>query len=299
MTQFTRYQKFVIAVLAFLQFTIILDFMIMSPLGAMIMPALQMNPAQFGFAVSAYAFSAGIAGILAAGFADRFDRKKFLLVFYAGFLIGTFLCGIANSYPFLVIARMITGIFGGIVGSAIFAITTDLFSFELRGRVMGIMQTSFAGSQILGIPIGIFLSNHFGWHAPFLMIVGICLFVGFFIWTKMEPVDAHLSLKVDQSAFHHFKTTVTKRRHLIAFGATALLSTGGFMLMPFSSAFTVHNLGIEIESLPLIYLITGISAMFSGPLVGKLADRIGKYKMFVYGSALSATMVVKIGRAHV
>ena len=96
---FSRYQKFVIAILAFLQFSIILDFMIISPLGAMVMPALHISPQQFGLAVSSYAFSAGASGLLAAGFADRFDRKRLLLFFYAGFILGTLLCALATTYP--------------------------------------------------------------------------------------------------------------------------------------------------------------------------------------------------------
>ena len=288
---FTAYQKFVVAILAFLQFTIILDFMILSPLGAMLMPALQINPSQFGLVVSVYAFSAGTSGLLAAGFADRFDRKKLLLFFYAGFLLGTFLCGIAPTYHFLLAARMITGIFGGVMGSIVMAITTDLFSFQMRGRVMGFIQTSFAASQILGIPMGLFLANHFGWHMPFLMIVGIGLAMGLVILNYLKPINEHLKLKVDHSAFHHFKTTLTNSRYLIAFGATALLSIGGFMLMPFSSAFTVNNIGISIEKLPMIYFITGLCAIFIGPLVGKLSDRFGKYNVFVAGSLLSVVMI--------
>ncbi|RYZ70456.1 MAG: MFS transporter, partial [Proteobacteria bacterium] len=143
---FTGYQKFVIAVLAFLQFTIILDFMIISPLGAVMMPALKMTAAQFGTVVSVYAFSAGGAGLLAAGFADKYDRKKLLLFFYSGFVIGTLLCGLATSYHFLLIARLVTGLFGGVIGSIVFAITTDLFPLEKRGRVMGFVQTAFAAS---------------------------------------------------------------------------------------------------------------------------------------------------------
>src|SRR6185312_13476974 len=124
---FTGYQKFVIAVLAFLQFTIILDFMIISPLGAMLMPTLHISPQQFGFAVSSYAFSAGASGLLAAGFADRFDRKRLLLFFYAGFVLGTLLCALATTFPLLLAARIVTGLFGGVIGSVVLAITTDLF----------------------------------------------------------------------------------------------------------------------------------------------------------------------------
>src|SRR5277367_2350527 len=124
---FTRYQVFIIAILSFLQFTVILDFMVLSPLGAQLLKELNVTPSQFSLVVSAYAFSAGISGLLAAGFADRFDRKKLLLFFYIGFIAGTFLCGIAPDYHFLLIARIVTGIFGGVIGSISFAIITDLF----------------------------------------------------------------------------------------------------------------------------------------------------------------------------
>ena len=145
---FTKYQKFVVSLLVFLQFTVILDFTIMSPLGAIMMPALKLSTSQFGLVVSAYAFSAGISGLLAAGFADRYDRKKLLLFFYTGFIIGTFLCAIATNHYFLLFARTITGLFGGVVGSVVMAITADLFLLNMRGRVLGFLQMAFASSQI-------------------------------------------------------------------------------------------------------------------------------------------------------
>src|ERR1700760_2351735 len=168
---FSRYQAALIGLLALVQFTIILDFTIMSPLGAIIMPSLGITAAQFGVAVSAYAFSAGISGILAAGFADRFDRKRLLLFFYVGFTLGTLLCAIAPNYHVLLLGRIVTGIFGGVVGSVVLAIVTDLFPLHLRGRVMGFIQTAFAASQVLGIPVGLFLANHWNWHIAFVAIV--------------------------------------------------------------------------------------------------------------------------------
>jgi len=151
---FTSYQKLVIVILALLQFTIILDFMIISPLGDLLMKQLSLSTSQFGSVVSAYAISAGISGFLAAGFADKFDRKKLMLFFYSGFIIGTMFCAFAFNYHTLFIARIVTGIFGGVVGSITMAIITDVFSYHQRGRVMGIVQMAFAGSQILGVPIG-------------------------------------------------------------------------------------------------------------------------------------------------
>ena len=136
---FSGYQKTVVAMLAFLQFAVILDFMLMSPLGALIMPDLKIGPAQFGLVVSAYAFSAGVSGLLTAGFADRYDRKKLLLFFYTGFVLGTLWCGLANSFHALLAARIVTGIFGGVIGSVVLAIATDLFEVALRGRVMGLI----------------------------------------------------------------------------------------------------------------------------------------------------------------
>ncbi len=290
-TAFTGYQKFVVAVLAFLQFTIILDFMIMAPLGATIMPALNILPSQFGVAVSVYAFAAGSAGLVAATFADKFDRKRLLLIFYVGFLFGTLLCGLASTYEFLLFARMVTGLFGGVIGAIIFAITVDLFEISVRGRVMGIMQSSFAASQILGLPIGLYLSNHFGWHAPFIMIVTIGVAVGAVIALKLKPVREHLKLQRKQNPFKHLYETLTTPRYVLAFATTALLSIGGFMLMPFGSAFTVHNLGISLENLPMIYLVTGVASMGIGPIIGKLSDTFGPFRIFTAGTCISMIMV--------
>jgi predicted MFS family arabinose efflux permease len=289
---FSHYQSLLIALLAFVQFTVILDFMIMSPLGAIIMPALNITAGQFGVAVSAYAFSAGISGILAAGFADRFDRKRLLLFFYLGFTAGTALCALAPNYHVLLIGRIVAGLFGGVMGSIVLAIITDLFALNLRGRVMGFVQTAFAASQVLGIPIGLFLSNHWNWHVAFGALVGLSIAAIVAISLVMRPVNAHLLLKQDSNAFQHLIATVGQPRYTLAFGVTTLLATGGFMLMPFGSAFTVHNLGIDIVHLPTIYLVSGLFSIFTGPLVGRASDTFGKFPVFVFGSAVSVIMVL-------
>ena len=289
---FTSYQKVVLAILAFLQFTIILDFMIISPLGALLMPALNIDTRQFGLVVSVYAFSAGGAGILAAGFADRFDRKKLLLFFYAGFILGTLFCALAPTYELLLAARMMTGVFGGVIGSVVFAITTDIFGFAIRGRVMGIVGTAFSASQVLGIPLAVYLSSHWGWHAPFLIIVAVGSVVGVVIWKVLKPIDAHLKIQTDTRAFVHLWRTISTPRYLQAFATTALLSTGGFMLMPFGSAFSVHNLGIEFTQLTWVYLVSGLCSIVTGPLVGRASDIYGKFKMFIFGTALTVITVL-------
>lgn len=288
---FTSYQVFVIAILSLLQFTVILDFMVLSPLGVILMEKLHVTTSQFGLVVSAYAFSAGGAGLLTAGFADKFDRKKLLLFFYTGFIIGTVLCATAPSFPLLLGARIITGIFGGVIGSVSFAIITDLFKIEVRGRVMGFVQMSFAAAQVLGLPIGLMLANRFGWHAPFWMIAGAGSVMGVIMFLKLKPVDKHLHLKIDTNAIHHLWKTISRPDYAKAFFATTLLATGGFMLMPFGSAYSIHNLGITMDQLPLIYLITGAASILFGPLLGKLSDRIGKFNIFCMGTVLAMGMV--------
>lgn len=289
---FSRYQVILIALLALTQFTIILDFIIMSPLGAILMPALGITAAQFGIAVSAYAFSAGLSGILAAGFADRFDRKRLLLFFYVGFTLGTLLCAMAPNYHVLLLGRIVTGLFGGVIGAVVLAIITDLFPLHQRGRVMGFIQTAFAASQVLGIPFGLFLANHWSWHVCFLAIVVLSIVTIAIIAFIMEPVDAHLKLKQDRNPFHHLVATVFEPRYTLAFAVTTLLATGGYMLMPFSSAYTVHNLGIDITHLPTIYLVSGLFSIVTGPLVGRASDAFGKYPTFVFGSLMTVVMVL-------
>jgi predicted MFS family arabinose efflux permease len=289
---FSRYQSALIALLAFAQFTIILDFTIMSPLGAIIMPALGITAAQFGVAVSAYAFSAGISGILAAGFADRFDRKRLLLFFYAGFTLGTVLCTLAPTYHVLLLGRVVSGLFGGVMGSIVLAIITDLFALHLRGRVMGFVQTAFAASQVLGIPAGLFLSNRWNWHVSFGALVALSIVAMAAVMLLMRPVNGHLSQKQERNAFGHLIATIGQPRYTLAFAVTTLLATGGYMLMPFGSAYTVNNLGIGIVHLPTIYLVSGLFSIFIGPLVGRASDTFGKYPTFAFGSTVSIIMVL-------
>jgi len=288
---FTPYQVFIIAVLSFLQFTVVLDFMVLSPLGALLMQQLSISPGQFGLVVSAYAFSAGASGLLTAGFADKYDRKKLLLFFYAGFMLGTICCALAPNYNYLLIARIVTGIFGGVIGSISFAIITDLFKLEVRGRVMGFVQMSFAASQVLGLPIGLVLANEFGWHSPFWMIALIGIAVGMVIMVYMKPITEHLLIKSDRNPFQHLVKTLSRSNYVRAFLATTLLATGGFMLMPFGSAFSIHNLGLTMEQLPILYGVTGVSSIAFGPFIGKLSDQLGKYKIFVAGSILAMIIV--------
>lgn len=290
--RFTRYQVFLIAIIALIQFTVVLDFMVLSPLGDALMKKLSLDTAQFGMVVSGYAFSAFISGILAAGFADKFDRKKILLFFYVGFIAGTLFCGLAFNFATLLSARIITGIFGGVISSVSMAIITDSFTVTQRGRVMGFVQMAFAGSQVLGIPISLMLAYRWGWHAPFFMIVIFGALLGVIILLKMKPVNDHLKLQGKENAFVHLWHTLANKNYQVGFLAIAFMSIGGFMLMPFSSAFLINNIHVSEDNLKYVFMLTGISSVIIMPVIGRLSDRINRFTLFVVGSTIAAVMVV-------
>lgn len=289
---FSPYQILVIALLALLQFTIVLDFMVLAPLGDFLMKSLSMTPKGFGLVVSSYAFSAGASGILAAGFADKFDRKKLLLFFYTGFIVGTLCCALSTNYEMLLGARIVTGLFGGVIGAISMTIITDIFAVHQRGRVMGVVQMGFAASQVLGIPIGLYLANIWGWHSSFLMIVILAIMIGITILFTVKPIDKHLALQSDKSPFLHLWHALSNRSYQTGFLATAFMSVGGFMLMPFGSAYLINNINITQQELPLVFMFTGLSSIVIMPLVGKLSDKVDKFMLFTGGSVLAILLIL-------
>ncbi len=288
---FTGYQKMVIGLLALLQFTVILDFMIISPLGFLLMKVPGINTTRFGLIVSSYAISACLSSIVAAGFVDKYDRKKVLLFFYAGFVLGTLCCALSNSFWTLLGARIITGLFGGVIGAISMSIITDLFALNQRGKVMGFVQMGFAASQVLGIPIGLFFAPRWGWQSAFMMIVVLALAIIGLIFFYLKPIDKHLAVQTDKNPFLHLFHTLGNKKYRAAYIAVTFLPVGGYMLMPFGSAFSVNNLHIHQEDLQWLYLASGLSSVVIMPVVGRLSDKYDKYKVFFAGSLIAIIMV--------
>lgn len=290
--KFTKYQVAIAVLIALIQFSVVLDFMVLSPLGTFVMDDLKLQPDEFGIVVAAYAISAFVSAVLTAGFADKFDRKKLLMFFFAGFILGTLLCGLSTNYWSLFGARVFTGLFGGVMGSISMAIVTDVFEVSKRGRMMGFIQMGFGVSQIVGIPFGLWLTNKFNWHMPFYAIVIFATIVFVFALVFMKPIVAHLAIQEKRNPFQHLWKTLSNRRYQRGFFATVLLATGGFMLMPFGSDFAVKNLKINPDSLTFMYMITGVFTFASSFLAGMLSDKVGKMVMFTFGTLLSITVVI-------
>jgi predicted MFS family arabinose efflux permease len=290
-TGFSHYQKLVIGALAFLQFAVVLDFLIIAPIGDVLMKSLGISTQQFGLVVSSYAFSAGISGILMAGFADRYDRKKLLLVFLFGFMVGTLLCGLSSTYTQLLLSRIVTGIFAGVTSSAILTIIADLFPANALGRAMSGVQMAFAASQIFGVPLGLLITNTLGWNSAFMAIVVLALVIFAVIAFTFKPINAHLGQQTEANPLVHLWHTVRNKQYQIGFLAITFLSVGGYMLLPFSAVFLINNVHITHTQLPLVFLFTGLSSLIVMPIVGKLSDTYDRYRIFLFGSVAAIVMV--------
>lgn len=290
-SSFTSYQILLIVVFVFILFTIVVDYMTLPALSAIILPELQISTQQFGLVVSVYAFSAGISAFLATGFADSFDRKKLLLVYYGGFLLGMVLCATANSLTALIVARVITGIFGGVVASICFAIVADLFETDQRGRVIGYVQIAFAASLVAGLPLALYLATNFNWHITYWIFFGCGLFVLIIVFLKINAINEHLHIKEKENLLKHSFNIIRNRNYLIVFLNNIFLVLGDAMFMTFGSAYSTNNLGVRLNDLPLLYGVGGVATIVFSPVIGKLSDKHGKFKIFVVGTALAIAMV--------
>jgi MFS transporter, DHA1 family, inner membrane transport protein len=275
-------QKIMLFILSALNFTHILDFMIMMPLGNYLMPYFHINPHQFSLLVAAYTLSAGAAGFIAAFFVDGFDRKKILLFGYTGFLVGTFACGMAPSYHLLLAARVLAGIFGGLIGAQVLAIVADIFTYEKRGQAMGAIMSAFAIASTLGVPFALYLANLFSWHAPFLLVAALGSVIVPLIVKYIPSQNKHIiekqqgQRKID--ALLHVVKEPLQRRALLFSG---LIMTGHFMIIPFINPYMEFNRGYSKFQTPMVYLVGGIASFFAANLLGKLSDNYGKLKVFL------------------
>jgi DHA1 family inner membrane transport protein len=288
-------ERTLLLVLAAIQFTHIMDFVIMMPLGPQLRELFQITPTQFGFMVSAYTISAGVFGFLGAFFVDRIDRKTVLLTCYIGFTAGTFACAFAPSYGFLVFARIFTGAFGGVLSALIYSIIADAVPFERRGKAMSFVMAGFAAASILGVPAGLYLAEKFSWHVPFFCLGWMATVVCFLIWFYIPQMNAHIAKeKVEGDPFRVLTAIMADNNQLRALLLIGLLMLGQFTVIPFIADYMVHNVGFLQKQLMFIYLVGGIFSVPTSPIVGKWADKYGKSKIFTIFILLSIIPLVLI-----
>jgi len=266
--------------LAALQFTVAVDFVIMMPLGPQLMRIFEINTPAFNLAVAAYAGAAGISGICAALFLDRFDRKMALLTIYGGFTIGTLFCGLAPTYVTLLLARVLAGWFGGIVGGISLAMVGDLVPEGRRASAMGTVMSAFSVAQVAGVPLGLYLADKLSWHVPFVALAGVSAIIWVFALIRLPRVRAHLAHSRAETALRRFAAILFNGDHLRALALMAVISMGGFMIIPDLANYLVNNVGLNAEELRWVYLAGGAATLFTMNGIGRLADRFGRMRMF-------------------
>jgi MFS transporter, DHA1 family, inner membrane transport protein len=286
-------ERGILLTLAAVQFTSIVDFMVIMPLQPKLEETMRITGTQFGYIVASYAIAAGISGFIASSFIDRVGRKSAFLGLYVGFLVGTLLCGLATSYSLLLAARLVTGAFGGVLGGLALAIVGDVFPDERRGRATGVLMASFSLASVFGVPIGIKLGYEYGWQYPFLVLAGLgvpLLFLGFWF---LPPLRDHLN-KAHVNQWSKLKETYSHPNHIRAFLLVVSMMMGTFMVVPWISGYLVGNVGLLKDDLPWIFFGGGACTLISSPLIGRWADRFGKLKVYRIIAPFSAVMMITL-----
>ncbi|HEY3853194.1 MAG TPA: MFS transporter [Verrucomicrobiae bacterium] len=287
-------ERLVLLLLAAIQFTTNLDFLIILPLGPQYMRVMHITPAQFNTIVASYAIAAGLSGIIAGFFLDRFDRRKALLWLFLGFATGTLLCALAPTYGLLVAARAVAGMFGGVTGAVILAIVGDVIPENRRGEAMGMVMSAFSVASIFGVPLGLVLASRFNWHVPFYAIAGICVPILIAVARFVPPLRGHLEHAMEQHPAARMLAVLAEPNHQMAFIFMSVLTCAGFTIFPTLATYMVYNVGLSEQQLPFIYLTGGLCTLFSMNWIGRWADRAGKLRVFTIMSLTASVPILAL-----
>lgn len=286
-------EKLLLLILAAGMFTHIMDFMIMMPLGPQLMRIFDISPQQFSLLVASYTITAGVSGFAAAFLIDRYDRKNALLFVYVGFAVGTLACAFAPTYAILLITRSLAGAFGGVLGAIILAIVSDAVPLERRAQGIGMVMASFGVASVLGVPFGLFIASKSSWHAPFLLLGGLAVFIAILIVAFVPNMTKHLNANGHLTPIQVLSEIFGKRNSRIGLTFSAILMLGHFTIIPFVAPYMVGNVGFSESQLAYIYLVGGVCTLLFSPWVGKMADKHGRLKVFtIFGSLVIIPIIV-------
>ncbi|MBK7463588.1 MAG: MFS transporter [Betaproteobacteria bacterium] len=294
---FPRTERFFLLTLAGIQFSHVLDFMIMMPLGPILMAAFGIGTHEFGLLVASYSFSAAISGVLAATFVDRFERKRLLLIVFALFALATLACGLAPSYSTLILARGLAGVFGGIMGAMVQTMIGDVIPFSRRARASGVVSTAFSISTIAGVPLSLWLANHLGWRAPFMLIAALSVLFLVIGLRFLPELRHHLSEEKRAHLLSATFSVLADGNHLRALLFSALIIFSGFTVIPYITVYAVNNVGIALQDIPIVYLVGGSATFISARLIGHWADKHGKVE--VYRQVALLAMIPTLVLTHI
>lgn len=280
---FTPSRKYILYILAVMNFTHIIDSMLIMPLGDTFISEFNISPSQYSWLVSAYAIAASLSCVLGIVFLDRLPRKRALLILYGGFAVGTFLCSLCTSYETLITLRAATGFFGGMIGALVLSIISDLFPFKERGTAMGILFASFSAASALGVPFGIYLAAKGSWQIPFMVLGLLGVVIAAIILFTFPDMNAHIQLqpKKRKSLFAILGTVLGDQNQVNALTAGFVLIMGHFMIIPFISPFMIKNIGLTQMEVAYQFFAGGVATSITSPIIGKMTDKYGVMKVFI------------------
>ena len=277
-------ERWLLLTLASIQFTSVLDFMIMMPLGPQLTELFGISAGEFGFLVSAYTFAAGISGLLAATYIDRFGRKRMMLTLYPLFGAAALACSFAPTFAWLMLARVASGFFGGVLMALSQTIVAEVIPFERRGRAMGVVMTSFSVATVAGVPLALFLASHFNWHAPFLAIALMVSLCALGAAKTLPSLKGHLvAHPIGDSApsmLANLRLVLVDPNHLRAYAMSSSMVFAGFAVIPYITLYLQGNAGFKPDQIPYVYLTGGICTLISARFIGHWSDRAGKAYAF-------------------
>jgi predicted MFS family arabinose efflux permease len=285
-------ERIILVLLAALQFTNIMDFMILMPLGPQLMRVFGVDAEGFGMLVSAYTFSAGVSGFIGAFVIDRFDRRRVLLTIYSGFLIGTLACALSPTEAYLMASRIFTGLFGGLMSATVLSIVADIIPLERRSAAMGLVMMAFSLASVFGVPFGLYLANLYGWHAPFFFLVAAAALMLPLLYIYIPSIYHESEDSQSVSAvLGRLRDNPNQRRALLYMFFIVL---GQFAVIPYISPFVVSNVGLTEHQLTFIYLAGGLATMFTARVIGKWADKKGPKRVFKISAIISLFTLVAL-----
>lgn len=288
-------EKILLWTLAAVNFTHIVDFMILMPLGPQLMRIFEISPREFGLLVSSYTFSAGLSSFLGAFVLDKYDRRKLMLWVFAGFLLGTLACALSPNYPFLLVSRIVSGVFGGLTSALIMAIIGDVVPDSRRGRAMGLVMAAFSVASVFGVPFGLFIASLSNWHAPFFFLAGVSVIILALIYKYIPHITGHLqSAQLKPSPMQVVRRVTGNSNQMRAITLTIMMMLGQFTIIPFLSPYMVANVGFTDMQLTYIYVFGGLFTIFTSPWVGRLTDKHGKVKIFTIFMSLNVVPIAII-----
>ena len=291
-------ERLFLLTLAAVQFSHIVDFMVMMPLGPFLMQGLGIDTRQFGLLVASYSFCAAASGLLAAGVIDRFERKRAMLFVFALFALATLACGLAPSYATLLAARGLAGLFGGILGSMVQTLLADAIPFQRRASAGGVVATAFSVSTVAGVPLSLWLAEAWGWRAPFLLIAGsgVLIWIAGCFW--LPVLDGHRAgdgPRHPLAAIGQVLGDANQRRSML-FSACVIFS--GFTVIPYLTVYSIGNAGVLASQIPVIYLAGGLATLFTARLIGRWADRVGKLRAFRWLALAAMAPILALTHVH-